>query len=73
SPLAASSRSNMHAPRPLATRKHSFPQSRPLRPFASIAPAASPGRKPVKMIEPPKNFKSTFMLNLTQTEFSRQD
>ncbi|KIP11499.1 hypothetical protein PHLGIDRAFT_10704 [Phlebiopsis gigantea 11061_1 CR5-6] len=56
----------------------SLPKSRPLRPFASIAGSLSPlspssQRKPVKIIEPPKNFKSEFFLNLTPTELARQD
>ncbi|EKM49094.1 uncharacterized protein PHACADRAFT_154721 [Phanerochaete carnosa HHB-10118-sp] len=55
-----------------------FPTSRPLRPFPSIAQPLSPlsptsSRKAIKIIEPPKNFKSEFVLNLTQAEFSRQD
>ncbi|EGO04111.1 hypothetical protein SERLA73DRAFT_69892 [Serpula lacrymans var. lacrymans S7.3] len=40
-------------------------QSRPLK--------SSVSAKPVKLIEPPKNFKTTFVLNLTQEEFSRHD
>ncbi|KAI0735424.1 hypothetical protein C8Q76DRAFT_791977 [Earliella scabrosa] len=69
SPLAASAQ-----PRPAPGRTHSFPTSRPLRPFPSlsIAPASS-ARKPVKIIEPPANFKGAFVLNLTQAELSRQD
>ncbi|TDL28833.1 hypothetical protein BD410DRAFT_781388 [Rickenella mellea] len=32
------------------------------------------GQKPVKLIEPPQDFKASFfVLNLTQAEFSRQD
>ncbi|KAH8100523.1 hypothetical protein BXZ70DRAFT_155443 [Cristinia sonorae] len=79
SPLAASN----PAQRPLHQRTNSsspaFPTSRPLRPFPSIntnfpskrsngAPA-----KPVKIIEPPKNFRGEWVLNLTQAELSRQD
>ena len=82
SPLAAAVQ-----PRPQAARTHSFPTSRPLRPFPSIAhatfkpppaPSASaPAPKPktgaVKLIEPPKDFKKPFfVLNLTQAEVSRQ-
>ncbi|KAI0639164.1 hypothetical protein C8Q77DRAFT_1152161 [Trametes polyzona] len=70
SPLAASAQ-----PRPVPSRTHSFPTSRPLRPFPSIVTnnAKSSSRKPVKMIEPPANFKGAFVLNLTQAELSRQD
>ncbi|KAI9066653.1 hypothetical protein FKP32DRAFT_1609881 [Trametes sanguinea] len=71
SPLAATAQ-----PRPVPSRNHSFPTSRPLRPFPSIAlstTAKSSSRKPVKMIEPPANFKGAFVLNLTQAELSRQD
>jgi hypothetical protein len=49
----------------------SFPTSRPLRPFPSINTSVS--SKPTKIIVPSKNFKSEFVLNLTQAEFSRQD
>ena len=69
SPLAASAQ-----PRPLPARTHSFPTSRPLRPFPSLAVKPSaPARKPVKIIEPPANFKGAFVLNLTQAELRRQD
>ncbi|CDO70289.1 hypothetical protein BN946_scf184942.g89 [Trametes cinnabarina] len=71
SPLAASAH-----PRSVSSRTHSFPTSRPLRPFPSIALSTTPkaaSRKPVKMIEPPANFKGAFVLNLTQAELSRQD
>ncbi|KAI0670142.1 hypothetical protein C8Q78DRAFT_1080037 [Trametes maxima] len=71
SPLAASAQ-----PRPVPSRQHSFPTSRPLRPFPSIAASSTPqksARKPVKLIEPPANFKGAFVLNLTQAELSRQD
>ena len=65
---------------------HFFPTSRPIRPFPSIAnslarPATpgskgsngAPGRKPTKLIQPPANFKSEFVLDLTQAELGRQD
>ncbi|KAI0824092.1 hypothetical protein BC628DRAFT_1420205 [Trametes gibbosa] len=69
SPLAASTQ-----PRSVPSRNHSFPTSRPLRPFPSIAAnSQSSSRKPVKIIEPPANFKGAFVLNLTQAELSRQD
>ncbi|KAI0374413.1 hypothetical protein BV20DRAFT_961573 [Pilatotrama ljubarskyi] len=71
SPLAAAVQ-----PRPPSSRPHAFPTSRPLRPFPSIAGSTSTkssSRKPVKMIEPPANFKGAFVLNLTQAELSRQD
>ncbi|KAH9937459.1 uncharacterized protein B0H18DRAFT_970734 [Fomitopsis serialis] len=64
-------------------RAPSFPVSRPLRPFPSIANALSSGlpqrsgtsggKRPIKIIEPPANTKCAFVLNLTQAEFSRQD
>ncbi|KAH7914488.1 hypothetical protein BJ138DRAFT_1079419 [Hygrophoropsis aurantiaca] len=82
SPLAAtSSHNSMAGPsRGLPKRNPSFPPSRPLRPFASISQSmtkqsgmGSSSKKPVKLIEPPKNFKTTFILDLTQGEFSRQD
>ncbi|PPQ97158.1 hypothetical protein CVT26_000421 [Gymnopilus dilepis] len=87
SPLAESSQSNYPAiKRPVQKRTPSFPSSRALRPFPTIShimqpPAAtsvpssssSPSKKPVKLIEPPANFKTTFVLDLTQAEFSRQD
>ncbi|KAI0762633.1 hypothetical protein C8Q74DRAFT_1371643 [Fomes fomentarius] len=65
SPLAASAQS-----RPGAARSHAFPTSRPLRPFPSLSinPTASSARKPVKIIQPPPNFKGAFVLNLTQAE-----
>lgn len=61
--------------RSLSITPVSFPTSRPLRPFPSMAQPRSPvsPRKTTKIIEPPKNFKSEFVLNLTQAEFSRQD
>lgn len=74
SPLAASS-----SPRPLHQRTNSspaFPTSRPLRPFPSINTSISKrgaAAKPVKIIEPPKNFRGEWVLNLTQAEFGRQD
>ncbi|KAJ6604309.1 hypothetical protein DFH09DRAFT_898504, partial [Mycena vulgaris] len=74
SPLAGQT----HTSGPAATRitpqrTYSFPTSRALRPFPSIAPAApAPGKKPVKMIQPPANQRESFVLNLTQAEFSRQ-
>ncbi|KIM67084.1 hypothetical protein SCLCIDRAFT_109073 [Scleroderma citrinum Foug A] len=70
SPLAGSSHASSSS-RLAPKRSPSFPQSRPLRPFASLAQTSS--IKPVKIIEPPKNFKTTFILDLTQDEFSRQD
>ncbi|KAG2149747.1 hypothetical protein BD769DRAFT_1770656 [Suillus cothurnatus] len=75
SPLAASS---MNAP-PGSSRalpmRPSFPHSRPLRPFVSISQSASSrsSKKPVKFIEPPKDSKTVFVLDLTQGELSRQD
>ncbi|PSR71275.1 hypothetical protein PHLCEN_2v12789 [Hermanssonia centrifuga] len=78
-----------HTKRPLLSSNpstgHLFPTSRPIRPFASIANSVTrtslnggsnmngTARKPVKIIEPSKKFKSEFVLNLTQAELSRQD
>ncbi|KAF8740679.1 hypothetical protein AX14_007810 [Amanita brunnescens Koide BX004] len=84
SPLAAapeSSRTTRSSPTAAQRRNSHFPASRALRPFASISQVLqqpktiSPqNQKPaVKLIEPPKNHKATFLLNLTQAELSRQD
>ncbi|KIM84536.1 hypothetical protein PILCRDRAFT_818105 [Piloderma croceum F 1598] len=86
SPLASSPSRKLSitipASRPQPARNPSFPPSRPLRPFASIAQSIAPpkrgspmlnAKKPVKLIEQPKNHKGTFLLNLTQAELSRQD
>ncbi|KJA25987.1 hypothetical protein HYPSUDRAFT_133739 [Hypholoma sublateritium FD-334 SS-4] len=80
SPLAGSAQNIPHITRPTTKRNPSFPSSRPLRPFPTIShiinpvsAKSSPGAKPVKIIEPPKNFKATFVLDLTQAEFGRQD
>ncbi|EIW86418.1 hypothetical protein CONPUDRAFT_78774 [Coniophora puteana RWD-64-598 SS2] len=80
SPLASSSQPRAPLPRTqrgLPARGPAFPSSQPLRPFASISYISKPGTsagkgKQVKLIEPPKNFKSTFVLDLSQEEFSRQ-
>ncbi|KAG1716339.1 hypothetical protein ID866_823 [Astraeus odoratus] len=71
SPLAGSSHTSSASSKLLPKRASCFPQSRPLRPFASVSQSTS--KKPVKIIEPPKNFKMTFILDLTQDEFSRHD
>ncbi|KAG8220008.1 hypothetical protein J3R82DRAFT_1016 [Butyriboletus roseoflavus] len=75
SPLAGSSHNSVSAPsRPLPRRSPHFAPSRPIRPFASISQNTTlSSTKPVKLIEPPQNFKTTFVLDLTQVEFSRQD
>ena len=82
SPLAQSSQSSGVPPaqRVIPKRNTSFPSSRALRPFPTISHLVQPSKagmssakKPVKLIEPPKNFKATFVLDLTQAEFSRQD
>lgn len=70
SPLASQTHPSAPAARMMPQRTYAFPTSRALRPFPSIAP--TPGRKPVKMIQPPANQRETFELNLTQAEFSRQ-
>ncbi|KAG6837028.1 hypothetical protein H0H93_015891 [Arthromyces matolae] len=77
SPLANSSRTPPSAAQRITPqRTPSFPTSRALRPFPSVSNTLhpTPGKKPpVKIIEPPKNYQGTFVLNLTQAEFSRQD
>jgi hypothetical protein len=82
SPLANSSRGvGAATQRVIPRRNTSFPSSRALRPFPTISHAfqkpsdtSTPlNKKTVKLIEPPKNVKGTFVLNLTQAEFSRQD
>ncbi|KIK05602.1 hypothetical protein K443DRAFT_130428 [Laccaria amethystina LaAM-08-1] len=82
SPLADPSISSRTATqRMLPKRNTSFPSSRALRPFPTISHAFQSSsstssitdRKPIKLIEPPKDQKAIFMLNLTQAEFSRQD
>ncbi|KAF9557874.1 hypothetical protein CPC08DRAFT_710082 [Agrocybe pediades] len=85
SPLAGSSQSNIpSAKRIVPQRNTSFPSSRALRPFPTISHLIQPASlssaksspsapKRVKLIEPPKTFKSEFVLDLTQAEFSRQD
>ncbi|KZP18996.1 hypothetical protein FIBSPDRAFT_955752 [Athelia psychrophila] len=72
---------------PSISRRPSFPPSRALRPFASISQpnllksstptpgggnAMAKGRRTLKLIEAPKNYKTSFQLNMTQAEFSRQ-
>ncbi|KAH9487126.1 hypothetical protein JR316_0001194 [Psilocybe cubensis] len=83
SPLATSSQPTLPAEkRVLPKRNPSFPSSRALRPFPTIshimqpalaAKASTTNAKTTKLIEPPKNYKATFVLDLTQAEFSRQD
>ncbi|KAJ7173947.1 hypothetical protein C8R43DRAFT_631496 [Mycena crocata] len=61
-------------------RTYSFASSRGLHPFPSISSATTPetssaatsGKKPLKMIQPPANQPSSFVLDLSQAEFSRQ-
>jgi len=55
-----------------------FMASRALRPFPSISTALQPSKsasspKAVKLIQPPKNFNMTFVLDLSQAELSRQE
>ncbi|KAJ3736944.1 hypothetical protein DFJ43DRAFT_1048524 [Lentinula guzmanii] len=78
SPLAGVSQHTGATIRPSAPRRNpSFPSSRSLRPFPSVAhalrPASNTLKKGVKLIEPPQNQTCVFMLNLTQAEFGRQD
>jgi hypothetical protein len=74
SPLASPASSSSSA-RPHPKRMGSFPPSHPLRPFPSIShrhPSLEGPKKSTKLIEPPKNHKQTFVLNLTQAELGRQ-
>ncbi|KAF9459466.1 hypothetical protein BDZ94DRAFT_1284399 [Collybia nuda] len=79
SPLADSSNSGRTTtPRIIPRRNISFPSSRALRPFPTISHALQPSssankKSSIKIIEPPKNHNGTFLLNLTQAEFSRQE
>ncbi|PFH46995.1 hypothetical protein AMATHDRAFT_153265, partial [Amanita thiersii Skay4041] len=82
SPLAAAAADASRASRatPLVTpqRPTHFQSSRALRPFPSIAHVlkqsnAKSAQSSVKLIEPPKNQKGTFLLDLTPAELSRQD
>ncbi|KAJ7042569.1 hypothetical protein C8F04DRAFT_945401 [Mycena alexandri] len=74
SPLAgpSSTSSGSASTRMTPQRTYSFPPSRALRPFPTISSAGTAPKKPVKMIQPPANQRETFVLNLTQAEFSRQ-
>ncbi|KAG7099481.1 hypothetical protein E1B28_001328 [Marasmius oreades] len=78
SPLANAS-NGMATKRVVPKRNSSFPSSQALRPFPSVAGVLRPTqktgseKKPVKIIEPPANFRTTFVLDLSQAEFSRQD
>ncbi|KIK71300.1 hypothetical protein GYMLUDRAFT_33444 [Collybiopsis luxurians FD-317 M1] len=80
SPLAGASQHAGAPSRPTVARRNpSFPPSRALRPFPSVANSlrpsstSNPNKKPVKIIEPPQNQPRVFVLNLTQAELSRQD
>ncbi|KAF9036471.1 hypothetical protein BDZ89DRAFT_946417 [Hymenopellis radicata] len=79
SPLAGPTCSQGQTKRITPRRNPSFPSSRALRPFPTIATATQPlgsksgNKKPVKLIQPPANHLHTFVLDLTQAEFSRQD
>ncbi|KAF5337362.1 hypothetical protein D9611_003179 [Ephemerocybe angulata] len=84
SPLADSpSTGRAPMPRPAFPMRKSgqFATSRALRPFPTISTALQPSKsanlasksKPIKLIEPPKNFKMSFVLDLTQAELRRQE
>ncbi|KAJ7919097.1 hypothetical protein B0H13DRAFT_1990412 [Mycena leptocephala] len=72
SPLAQQAPTSGPAARVTPQRTYSFPTSRGLSPFPTMSSAAAPGKKPVKMIQPPANQRESFVLNLTQAELSRQ-
>ncbi|ESK98461.1 hypothetical protein Moror_211 [Moniliophthora roreri MCA 2997] len=75
SPLAESAQGGA-ARRMLPKRNSSFPSSQALRPFPTVSAAFRPqnkDKKPIKIIEPPANHRNTFVLDLSQAEFSRQD
>jgi len=72
SPMHTQTTAQLIAPR----RNPSFPSSRALRPFPSIAQSLRPScndKKAIKIIEAPKHQQSMFVLDLTQAELSRQD
>ncbi|KAI0076241.1 hypothetical protein K474DRAFT_1598329, partial [Panus rudis PR-1116 ss-1] len=80
SPLASTAPPTRIVPKRQLSNAPAFPTSRPLRPFPSIntsikgiSSSGSAPKKPTKIIEPPKNFRGQFVLNLTQAELSRQD
>ncbi|KAE9410785.1 hypothetical protein BT96DRAFT_804510 [Gymnopus androsaceus JB14] len=78
SPLASASQHTGAASRPSAPRRNpSFPSSRGLCPFPSVAktmqPSPTSNKKAVKLIQPPQNQPRAFVLNLTQAELGRQD
>ncbi|KAK0198592.1 hypothetical protein F5146DRAFT_98655 [Armillaria mellea] len=70
SPLAGSPCTSGQAKRIVPRRNPSFPSSRALRPFPSVAAAFQPfgskasNKKPIKIIEPPANHFHTFVLDL---------
>jgi len=71
SPRRAQSTAQLIAQR----RNSSFPSSRALRPFPSIAQSLGPScsdKKAIKIIEAPKHQQTMFVLDLTQAELSRQ-
>jgi hypothetical protein len=81
SPLSPSSPTGPWSGPTPPTRTHAFPTSRPLRPFPQLAlpmrrnAASAPQKSPPRevTIQAPQGFRSSFVLNLTQAEFSRQD
>ncbi|KAL0579801.1 hypothetical protein V5O48_002212 [Marasmius crinis-equi] len=82
SPLAGTPNAGVATKRITPKRNSSFPSSQALRPFPTVSAALRPSPKPldtsdkkksVKLIEPPANSRTTFVLDLSQAEFSRQD
>ncbi|KAI0067844.1 hypothetical protein BV25DRAFT_875782 [Artomyces pyxidatus] len=60
--------------RPFASIANSFTPVSSSSPHPRDAQRSTPKKgKPVKLIQPPKNYPGTFVLNLTQAELSRQD
>lgn len=76
SPLAGSPQGHSPSFRPSPARKPAHLKSRSIRPLPfslqTVPTVSKDGRRPIKFIEPPKNQRCTFVLNLTQAEFSRQ-
>ncbi|KAF8239759.1 hypothetical protein L208DRAFT_1236797 [Tricholoma matsutake] len=78
SPLADSSDSSRTAAQHIVPRRNpTFQSSCAVCPFPSIShtlqPTSSTKKVPVELIVPLQSYRCTFVLDLTQAEFSRQD